>query len=46
VFDVPLDADPEIIRAAIQQAKEEKIAAQIRETKRLRELFPIEDKPQ
>jgi hypothetical protein len=42
VFDIPLDADPEVIRAAIQQAEEEKIAAQIRETKRLRELFPIE----
>jgi hypothetical protein len=42
VFDVPLDADPEIIRAAIQQAEEEKIAVQIRETKRLPELFPIE----
>jgi hypothetical protein len=42
VFDVPLDADPEVICVAIEQAEEEKIGAQIRETKRLRELFPIE----
>jgi hypothetical protein len=45
-FSIPEGLDPEAIKAAIEAANKEKAAAEARESARLRELFPIEDKPQ
>jgi hypothetical protein len=42
VFDIP-DADPDVLAKAIRAAEEAKVEAQLAESKRLRELFPIED---
>jgi hypothetical protein len=42
VFDIP-DADPDVLVKAIRAAEEAKVEAQLAESKRLRELFPIED---
>jgi hypothetical protein len=44
-FDIPPDASAAEITAAILRANAEKAAAQVAETKKLRELFPIEGKP-
>jgi hypothetical protein len=38
-FDIPLDASPDEIAAAIERAAAEKAAAQVRETEQLRKLF-------
>jgi hypothetical protein len=38
-FDIPLDASPAEIAAALVAAEEERIAAQARESRRLRKLF-------
>jgi hypothetical protein len=38
-FDIPLGASPSEIAAALAAAEEERIAAQARESKRLRKLF-------
>jgi hypothetical protein len=42
VLTVPLDADAATIAAAIERAEAERVEAQARESKRLRELF-LED---
>jgi hypothetical protein len=39
-FSIPLDASPETIAAALVAAEEERAAAQLAESKKLRELFP------
>jgi hypothetical protein len=38
-FDIPLDADADTIKAAIAAAEAEKAAAQVAESKWLREMF-------
>jgi hypothetical protein len=43
-LDVPLDADAASIAAAITAAEAAKVAAQTRESKRLRELFLEDDR--
>lgn len=50
-FDIPADADADTIKAAIERAEAEKVAAQARELARLRQMFltggadKAEDKP-
>jgi hypothetical protein len=39
VFDIPLDADPDTIKAAIAAAEAEKVAAAARESERLKKMF-------
>jgi hypothetical protein len=42
-FDIPADASPEAITAALVATEEARVAAEIAETKRLRALFPLTD---
>jgi hypothetical protein len=44
-LDVPLDADAARIAAAIGAANAERVAAQVRESRRLRRIFLEEDEP-
>jgi hypothetical protein len=44
-FDIPLDASPDEITAALRKAEAERVKAQARETAKLREMF-LKDTPQ
>jgi hypothetical protein len=45
-FDIPLNASPEQITAALETLEAKRAADALAETKKLRELFPlVEDKP-
>jgi hypothetical protein len=42
-FDIPASLDPDVIAAALVAAEEERIVAQARESRKLREMFLSKD---